>query len=51
MAKRTYIHPVSNVISLQHRHQLLDASSVGTTNLGKGNLNYDKNGGNQGDAW
>ena len=51
MAKRTYIHPGSNVIRLQHRHQLLNASSVETTNLGKGDLNYDKNGGDQGDAW
>ena len=51
MAKRIYIHPGSNVISLQHRHQLLNASSVGTTNLGKGDLNYDKNGGDQGNAW
>jgi hypothetical protein len=32
MAKRTYIHPGSNVIRLQHRHQLLNASSVETTN-------------------
>ena len=51
MAKRTYIHPGSKVIRLQHRHPLLNAGSVETTTLGKGNFNYDKNGGNQGDAW
>lgn len=51
MAKRTYIQPDINVIHLQHRHQLLNASSVKTRNLGKGDLNYDKNGGDQEDAW
>ena len=51
MTKRTYIQRDINVIHLQHQHQLLNASSVKTTNLGKGNLNYDKNGGDQEDAW
>lgn len=50
-SKKTYIQPDINVIHLQHQHQLLNASSVETTNLGKGDLNYDKNGGDQGDAW
>ena len=50
-SKKTYIQPDINVIRLQHRHQLLNASSVKTRNLGKGDLNYDKNGGDQEDAW
>lgn len=49
-SKKTYIQPDINVIHLQHRHQLLNASSVKTSGLDTG-LGYDKNGGDQGEAW
>jgi hypothetical protein len=49
-SKKTYIQPDINVIHLQHRHQLLNASSVETRGLDTG-LGYDKNGGDQGEAW
>ncbi|MBO7590638.1 MAG: hypothetical protein J6T05_03495 [Prevotella sp.] len=49
-SKKTYIQPDINVVILQHQQQLLNASSVETSGLDTG-LGYDKNGGNQGEAW
>lgn len=50
MTKKKYIQPDINVVILHQQHQLLNASSVETSGLDTG-LGYDKNGGDQGDAW
>ena len=52
MTKKTYNHPSINIIRLQHRYHLLKVSGVTTTSTNNDvDLEYDKNGGDQGDAW
>jgi hypothetical protein len=51
-SKKTYIQPVINVVCLQHQQQLLLISGVSTNKASSDvDLEYDKNGGNAGDAW
>ena len=52
MTKKTYIQPSFSSVRLQHRHRLLSLSDVKTTSASDDvDLDYDKNGGNQGEAW
>jgi hypothetical protein len=52
MTKKTYIQPSFSIVRLQHRHHLLSVSGVTTTSASSDvDLGYDKNGGNQGEAW
>ena len=48
MRKKTYIQPIINVVSIACQ-QLIAVSDVSTS--GGVNLGYDKNGGDQGEAW
>ena len=51
-SKKTYIHPDINVVCFQHQQQLLTISGMSTTSTSNDvDLEYDKNGGNVGDAW
>ena len=50
MTKKVYMQPTIKLDELDMEGQLL-ANSVQTTGLGDDNLGYDKNGGNQGNAW
>lgn len=51
MKKIAYIHPSIKVVCLRH-HQLLMVSGVESTSTSNDVvLQYDKNGGNQGEAW
>ena len=50
--KKEYIHPSFSIVRLQHRHHLLNVSDIKTTSASNDvDLGYDKNGGNQGEAW
>ena len=50
--KKTYIHPSISIVRLQHHHHLLSVSGVTTSSASDDvDLNYDKNGGYQGNAW
>jgi len=52
MTKKAYIQPSFRIVHLQHQHQLLSVSGVTTTSSSDDvDLDYDKNGGNQGNAW
>ena len=48
--KKEYIHPSISIVRLQHLHHLLIVSKVNTSGDDV-DLDYDKNGGNQGNAW
>ena len=50
MLKKEYMQPAMTVVKIQHS-QILYASDVKAAGLGGDGLGYDKNGGNQGDAW
>ena len=50
--KKEYIQPNFNIVRLQHRNHLLSVSDIKTTSASDDvDLDYDKNGGNQGEAW
>ena len=52
MMKKIYIKPKINVVLLQHRQHLLTVSGVTTSSESNDvDLEYDNNGGNQGEAW
>ena len=52
MKKKIYIQPDINVVILQQKHHLLGVSGVATSSTsGDVELEYDKNGGDAGDAW
>ena len=52
LTKTTYSQPSFIIVRLQHRHHLLSVSDVTTTSASNDvDLDYDKNGGNQGEAW
>ena len=52
MTKKTYIQPSFSIVRLQHRQHLLNVSGVKTTSASDDvDLDYDKNGGDQGYAW
>jgi len=48
--KKTYIHPAMMAVKLQHQN-IICVSQASTTGLGTDNLQYEKNGGDQSDAW
>ena len=48
--KKEYIQPSFSIVRLQHRYHLLIVSNVDTSGDDV-DLGYDKNGGNQGEAW
>lgn len=50
MIKKDYLKPAMRVLKMQHRHNLL-LNSVETQGLGERSLKYDKDGGDQRDAW
>ena len=50
MNKKAYQQPTMNVVKLQHKSHIL-VNSVQTKGLGSESLGYDRNGGDQGDAW
>jgi hypothetical protein len=50
--KREYIQPAMLAVKLQHRTDILTVSNVSTSGLNSSeDLQYDKNGGDQSDAW
>ncbi len=49
MTKKEYMQPTTVVVKIQHSKML--CGSLRTSGLGDDNLGYDKNGGNQSDAW
>ena len=52
MRKKIYIQPDINVVILQQRNHLLSVSGLTTTSTSNDvDLEYDNNGGNQGEAW
>ena len=50
MIKKDYMKPAMREVKV-HTARMIAVSQVNTTGLGSDNLNYDKNGGNQGNAW
>ncbi len=50
MIKKEYMKPAMRVVKL-HTTQMIAVSQITTNGLGGDNLDYDKNGGNQGSAW
>ena len=50
MTKKEYMQPTMTVVKIQHS-QMLCISDAKANGLGDDDLGYDKNGGNQGDAW
>ena len=50
MIKKEYMKPAMRVVKL-HTTQMIAVSQISTNGLGGDNLDYDKNGGNQGNAW
>lgn len=50
MIKKEYMKPAMRVVKL-HTPQMIAVSQISTNGLGDDNLDYDKNGGNQGSAW
>ena len=57
MIKKDYMKPTMNVVQLKHHTHILASSLTGVSTSGlKSNdsdpdLDYDRNGGNQGNAW
>ncbi len=50
MIKKKYTKPIVKVAQTQYQSHLLTVSNTSTTGLDQ-NLNYDKNGGDQENAW
>ena len=50
MTKKEYMQPTMTVVKIQHS-QMLCISDAKANGLGSDGLDYDKNGGNQGNAW
>ena len=50
MLKKEYMQPAMTVVKIQHS-QMLCISDANAAGLGGDGLGYDKNGGNQGNAW
>jgi hypothetical protein len=50
MIKKEYMQPAMKVVKIQHS-QMLCISDANAAGLGGDGLGYDKNGGNQGNAW
>ena len=51
MTKKDYIQPVMKVVRIKTQAHLLIMSDTSTQGLGGDNLEFDKKGGNQGNAW
>lgn len=51
MIKKDYMKPAMRVVRIKTQVHLLNVSNTSTSGLGGDNLGYDKNGGNQGNAW
>lgn len=49
MTKKEYMQPTTVVVKIQHSKML--CGSLRTSGLGDNDLVYDKNGGEQGNAW
>ncbi len=50
MIKKDYMKPTMTVVKIQHS-QMLCISDAKANGLGSDGLGYDKNGGDQGNAW
>lgn len=50
MIKKDYMKPAMRVVKIQNKSHIL-VNSVQTEGLGSESLGYDRNGGDQGDAW
>ena len=50
MIKKDYMKPAMRVVKIQYKSHIL-VNSVQTKGLGSESLGYDRNGGDQGDAW
>lgn len=51
MKKQVYSQPTMQVVKFDSLPVLSPVSNATTSGLGSNNLNYDKNGGDQDDAW
>ena len=51
MIKKDYMKPAMRVVRIKTQAHLLNVSNTSTNGLGGDNLIYDKDGGDQGNAW